>query len=439
MGRSLNKSICVLHCQIDRDEPHTNARDLYSLALLSKFAEVTFINVLGPGLDEVDDRNFDLVIVSNSFMIMRSSPYWPTLLRRSSKVLLSASHRILFLQDDYHRIDQTVRFAKEMDIEIYSVFADVDSIYAEYGITAKPWLIGFADKKMDQLLSSLRIEWDMRTIDVGQRVFELSLEFGSEGRRKADLAAGFSKRMTELGLSCDVSIDERDRFSGFEWFEFLANCRATIGRHSGASLVSNSPLDQARALVIQDVFKNEEFERQLARYIGDRQREKSFLAPSPRVFEAASLQVLQVLEKSTVPYGIEEWNHFVPISSDLSDCESVAKFIKSSEAVGMAERCHMELFGNPKWRREKWIEDVAVSKGFTALDEPAEVKIPFVERDLYEKIASLKSRSNRLKVIRRHSKSARNGSWHQIEAVHRWTSIEVFDINEVIGSDSEAN
>jgi len=433
MGGNLSKSICILHCQVVRNEPHTNTRDLYSFGLLAKFADVTFVNALGPGIDEIEERNFDLVIVSNSFMVMRSSPYWPTLLRRSSQVLGNASRRILFLQDDYHRIDKTVSFAKDMDIQVYSVFAGEAGIYSDYGITAEPWLIGFADDQMDQLLSTIRIDWTARTIDVGQRVYMLPLEFGTEGRRKAELAVKFSEKMAEHGLICDVSTDERDRFSGLEWFKFLSRCRATIGRHSGASLVTKSPFDQARARVVEEVYRNKRFDQQLVRYIGTRQTERPYLAPSPRFFEAASLNVLQILEKSSVPYGIEEWNHFVPVSADLSDSEVVAKFIRSSEAREMVERCHLELFGNPKWQRENWMENLARSTGFIPLPRLGTIKVPVIERDLHEKIATFATRQDRLKIIRTHSKSVRNGKWHPIEATHRWTPIEILDLKKIVG------
>ena len=427
------KRICLLHCHVDRQEPHTNARDLYSLALFSKFGNVDFVNVFGPGVKEFENTHFDLVIVSNSFMVMRSSPYWKTLVDRIKTLLTNASQRILFAQDDYHRIDRTVNFAKSFDIQICSVFSGEDGIYSGLGLRTHPWLIGFADEQIDKVLSAACVEWDQRTIDVGQRVYFLPLEFGTEGRRKAELAVSFGEEMTRLGLFCDISTNDADRFSGIDWFKFLSNCRSTIGRHSGASLITSSPFDPVKAAVIQDVYGTEKFEKQLGRYMGCRRMETPFLAPSPRLFEAASLHVLQVLEKSSLTYGIEEWNHYVPISPDLSEAEMVAKFIKSTEAIEMTRRCHDELFGNPKWRRENWVTNLGISLGLQPLTRRGTLKVPESENQLYQMIKHLKSRQERLIKIRRVSKSRKDHKWSPIEAVFRWTPIEVSEINRVIG------
>jgi hypothetical protein len=435
MGRSLNRSICVLHCLLERDEPHTNKRDLYSLAFLSRFADITFVNAFGPGVYEIEDWRFDLVIVSDSFMVMRSSPYWTTLVSRVAKILNNSSQKILFLQDDYQRLDITSEFARSFGIVVFSVFAHDGGIHSGHGVDVRPWLIGFADVRMDEFLSSFRKDWFNRPIDVGQRVYELSLEYGSEGRKKAKLAIDFAEKMKQLEMICDVSSDAKERFSGLEWFEFLSSCRATIGRHSGASLTTNSPFDRARALAIQKVYKDESFEKQLSRYLNSTHQEQQYLAASPRVFEAASLEVLQVLERSPVSYGLEEWNHFVPISPDFSDIGVVAKFIKSSDAIEMTKRCRQELYGNPRWRREKWLDELASSAGFTESSKKGLIVVPKIERDLIRKICTVGSRQSRLKIIIKHAKTNRGGAWHPIEAIHRWASINEIDIRDIVGEE----
>jgi hypothetical protein len=429
------KKICLLHCQVDREEPHTNARDLYSLTLFSKFGDLEIVNVFGPGVEELESIHFDLVIVSNSFMVMRSSPYWKFLIKRVKKLLTNASQRILFLQDDYHRIDRTVSFAKNFDIQICTVFSGDNGIYSGLGVRTYPWLIGFADEENDRVLSSMRIDWSRRTIDVGQRVYFLPLEFGTEGRRKAELAVSFREKMTQLGLVCDISTDDADRFSGMDWFKFLSNCRSTIGRQSGASLTTSSPFNQVKAAVIQDVYGKEKFEKQLKRYMGRRQLEKPFLAPSPRLFEAASLHVLQVLEKSSVSYGIKEWEHYIPVEPDLADFEIVAKFLKSSEAIEMTRRCHDELFNNPKWKRENWIGDLGISLGLQLLTQRGNIKVPESEIQLYEVIKHFDSRQERCRRIRSYSNSLESYDWSPIEVVFRWVPVALAEVARVIGQD----
>ncbi len=107
---SATKSICIIHCLVEKSSPDVVRRDVVTFAQLSQYANLTFVNALGPGLASLESESFDLVIVSDSFMVFRSSPYWTVLEKRISKVLNKAAKRILFLQDDYVRLDKTVQF-----------------------------------------------------------------------------------------------------------------------------------------------------------------------------------------------------------------------------------------------------------------------------------------------------------------------------------------
>lgn len=159
------------------------------------------------------------------------------------------------------------------------------------------------------------------------------------------------------------------------------------------------------------------------------------MAPSPRLFEAASLHVLQVLEKSSVSYGIKEWEHYIPVSPDLADIEIVAKFLKSSEAIEMTGRCHDELFRNPKWKRENWISDLGISLGLQSLTQRGNIKVPESENQLYEVIKHIDSRQERCRRIRSYSNSQDSYDWSPIEVVFRWVPVAVTEVASVIGQD----
>lgn len=419
-------SICIIHCLVEKTSPDVVRRDVVTFAQLSQYADVTFVNALGPGLTSIENQAFDLVIVSDSFMVFRSSPYWNSLVKRIATVLSNAARRVLFLQDDYVRLDKTVRFARKYDVIVYSVFSDIDELYANSKVVSRPWLIGFADHDMDQYLQTLLIPWDERKIDIGQRVTRTTLEFGSEGRKKAELAEKFREFATDEGFTCDISTLDEDRFSGDEWFKFLANARSTIGRQSGASLITRSPWLQVHATVIESVYEEEPFNRQIKRLLGRRHKEVPLLAPSPRIFEGASLQVLQILESSQVSYGIEPWIHFVPIEHDFSNIDIVFDFLKSSEAPKMAKNCYFELFGNPKWSREQWIKNLAEENGLQPSPVTHNITVPNVELDTYKILRDEKTRQERLKLLDKNPNRSEDSHWSPIEAVHSWKPVEIF-------------
>jgi hypothetical protein len=353
-------------------------------------------------------------------MVFRSSPYWKALTSRVSDLLRNAKRKALFLQDDYIRPDQTTSFARLNGITVYSVFSHVQELYASVGVESKPWLIGFADQDMNLMLESMQIPWERRTRDVGQRVLKTSLEYGSEGRRKAALAERFGEEMSRRGFACDISTEEKDRFAGTDWFHFLANTKATIGCQSGASLISNTPWMQVRASVIQTVYESQPFELQLKRLLGRKHTERALLAPSPRVFEAASLRVVQILERSPISYGIEPWNHYVPLERDFSNIDIVSSFLRSREAPEITKRAHDALFSSNEWSRSKWIDDLANQNGIRRRKNKGTIAIPTNELEDYEALKSGLNQNSRMKLLQMHRSNSSAAKWYPIETVFPW-------------------
>ena len=419
------QSVCVVHCLVERTSPHVVQRDLASFMLLDQFADITFVNAFGSGLLEIKDNKYDLVIISDSFMVFRSSPYWKVLTSRVSDLLRNAKRKALFLQDDYIRPDQTTSFARLNGITVYSVFSHVHDLYASVGVESKPWLIGFADQDLNLMLESMRIPWEARTLDVGQRVLKTPLEYGSEGRRKAVVAERFGKEMSYRGFACDISTEEKDRFTGTDWFHFLANTRSTIGCQSGASLITNSPWMQVRASVIGTVYGEQSFESQLKRLLGQKHQETALLAPSPRIFEAASLGVLQILERSPISYGIEPWDHYVPLERDFSNIEVVSSFLRSREAPETTKRAHEALFSSKEWSRSKWMEDLAKQNGIYRPNIKGRITVPSIELEDYEVLRNGLDQKSRMKFLHIHRLTSSRTKWYPIETVFPWKPMQV--------------
>ena len=413
-------AVCVIHALVQRAQPHVIDRDNGGFRQLRKYGDVTFVNAFGSGIGELSKSVFDLVVLDDSFMVNRSSPVWPELVRRVRPVLIQSRRRALFLQDDYTRLDVTVRLALKYDIDVFTVFSGINELYEKHGVASFPWLIGFADHDLDNELQAKTVTWSERKRDVGQRVTKTSLEFGNQGRLKATLAEKFHIEMVARGFSSDVSTADEDRFFGTEWFNFLADSRCTIGRHSGASLVTTSFRDTLRARAIERHYSHEPFERQLDRYRKSTMLEMDMLAPSPRMFEAASLGVVQVLESSHVDYGIKAWEHFVPISPDFSNIEEVASFLRSAEGPEMAMRCRNALYGDSRWNREVWFRRLAEHFKLSPVAVEGRLQVPESERIAFSKLSKLDRRVDRWKTLKKLESEKLIRRCSPIEAVFRW-------------------
>ena len=76
-----------------------------------------------------------------------------------------------------------------------------------------------------------------RPLDVVYRARRLPYHFGSHGQLKHLVAVETASAARRLGLTADVSTDERDTVTGERWLGFLASGRATVGAESGSSVL----------------------------------------------------------------------------------------------------------------------------------------------------------------------------------------------------------
>lgn len=349
-------NVVLLH-SLTRHSRYATVQDNLAFGRFAENADVKFINIHSPELTERILGSSDLVILTNDFLSLRSSPRWHSAWKPLSKILRDVPNVAFFPQDDYtsnRELNKSI-----LQVPHALVFSPLEHVkeYLYHPLVqdrVRPWLTGFVDVQSKSIYERFDKRWNDREFDLAQRVTKLSPRFGTEGLRKSQIAEDLAEKAKELGLAVDVSSNENDMFSGSDWLKFLGNTRYVIGRLSGASLISKGPLSVIRANAIEKVYRSDS-DAQLVERIRGKQKEHPYLAISPRIFESASLGNCQVLEEGDYPGNLLPWVDYVPISKDLSNIDEVIEFMRFGDGEGLARSAYRKLVESEEFHQKTWV------------------------------------------------------------------------------------
>lgn len=259
---------------------------------------------------------------------------WPKVVRRIRPVLRNARSRVALPQDDYTGCAILDSFFCEeyFDWVFSPIGNDLSALYPRSistGVQFGHILTGYVDPTMLVRTNEYIRPFMDRDVDVGQRVRLLPPHFGDIASTKGLFAERFGIEAEQRGFTCDISTKESDAFTGLEWLRFLGNSRFTIGARSGASIRDPFGTLGWKSTRLQSRGKN--FEAISSALKLSKMDQFDFSAVSPRIFEAASMGVCQILDERVHLDGLKPWVHFLPLKHDFSNLDEVFAAMRDLE------------------------------------------------------------------------------------------------------------
>jgi hypothetical protein len=300
-------------------------------------AEVEYMNIFGIPASREMENKYHLAILTTDLLGLRSAPCWNDVQKRLVRLTRNIPKIVMFPQDDYTYSSRLDRLASVLNVfQIWTpISTDLEKLYPKSirrGVAIKSSLTGYIEGGFQEKYLSFSKAFLDRTVDLGQRVRFLPAQFGAIGIRKAKLATEFARKAREKGFRVDVSTDEKQTLYGDDWLRFLGNTRFTISRKGGASLADTRNSMALSLIYLAGLFpKVKPWLRDLlACRFGV--RSGKFSAESPRLFEAAALNVCQVLEEDEYLDGaLRPWVHYIPLRPDFSNVEDILSFMKDEK------------------------------------------------------------------------------------------------------------
>ena len=328
-------------------------------------AEVHYQNVFGTrAASENTVRDYDLTIITYEVLAHREWIFWPELASRLKRLTSHSTNTVLLAQDDYTYSSRLDELAVSLGAAVYSpIGSDLQDIYPgalSKELRIRHCLTGYLEPASLALYEKYRLPMAERTRSLGQRVSKLPLSFGELGRRKAVFAEDVAEFFRKAGHSVDVSTRQQDSIIGLEWLRFLGNCKLTVSRKGGASLVDpeNKAKSRLRLLDLLLPFISEE--KRFALAGAGTVIQGNYSAESPRLFEAAALGVVQILEEDRYLDGaLVPGEHYISLKSDYRNIDEVLTIANNDTLLeDMSEAAYSRLIYSESFTYEFFVRNL---------------------------------------------------------------------------------
>lgn len=283
------------------------------------------------------------------------------------------SYTVAFFQDEHRFCQRRFRFLNEFGIDcVYSCLEPqyLDAVYGRYTSvrTLRSNVPGYAGEEMLAAARRLKRPEGDRPIDIGYRGRSLPIYSGRGGREKYEIGVRFLARAAPLGLRLDIAGDEADRIYGDDWYRFVASCRAVLGTESGVSVFDLEGEVQAAHDQLLATGEEPTFER-LGDVLARWEDRIPYRTISPRHFEAAALDVCQILYEGHYSGAMEPMVHYIPLAKDFSNFdEAIERFRDPALRRELNANAHRDLIESGAWSYEALVADVDETLAAAGLD-----------------------------------------------------------------------
>src|SRR5262245_61753945 len=182
-----------------------------------------------------DFNYFDAVIVHYSVRYC-----WGSLPKDFQEALRTyRGLKALFVQDEYDRVHVTWEAISLLGIDVVFTVVPREEVPKVYPPERFPRttfvsvLTGYIPEQLERLETPPPED---RALLIGYRGRELAWWYGDLGREKLLIGQRMKSICDARGLPTDIAWKEDARIYGDRWFQFLANCKATLGTESGSNI-----------------------------------------------------------------------------------------------------------------------------------------------------------------------------------------------------------
>jgi hypothetical protein len=277
--------------------------------------------------DGLERHRFGAIVLHYSLFQPRSYHLDERLLRlilnRGEDCFLAA-----FFQDEFHYCQDRFRFLDEVGAGgIFSCLESphMESVYSRVQTARhlRSVLPGYVGESIFRAGRRFRRSLDDRDVDVSYRGRSLPTYAGRGGREKYEIGIRFQELASGAGLRLDIACDEADRVYGDDWYRFIARSIAVLGTESGVDYID---LEDA-VLREYEELSRAGFEPSIdaleAGELGRWEHNHPYRTISPRHFEAAALDAVQILFEGEYSGAMEAGVHYIPLKKDFSNFDEV--------------------------------------------------------------------------------------------------------------------
>ena len=323
--------------------------------------DVTLLNVELGLPEKLSSREFDVIVLHYS--LFGTHPF--RLSDRFLDFLLAQrkTPKVAFFQDEYQYCRERFDFINKFKVDlVYSLFTqeNANRIYLENtSCTSVHYTLpGYVSETLVQKSSCYLTGKKQREIDVGYRSRTLGFFMGKGAQEKSNIGKIFIEKTKNTDLTCDISAREEDRLYGGKWYEFLANCKFSLGVEAGVSVVDLT--GKIRLKVDQFMQENPrcDFNEVHKKVLLPHENNIFYRTISPRIFETAAFQVCLILFPGLYSEVLKPNVHFIELEKDFSNISEVLDQMKDPELVrSMVLKTYDDLIASDRYHYRNFIRN----------------------------------------------------------------------------------
>ena len=308
---------------------------------------------------QVDLSMFDVIIIHYSIRLC-----FDTLLPVYARALVNfGGLKACFIQDEY---DYTEITRQAIDrFGLHMVFTCVPEAYRDRiypqdrfpNVDFIQVLTGYVP--LDLETPRRHKPFKERRFVIGYRGRSLPAWYGDLSREKLLIGTRVRDACKAREIPVDIEWDEDHRIYGEHWYEFMQNCRATLGTESGSNVFDDH--GDIRQAIQRAVRRDPDlsYETIHARFLAGHDGPVQMNQVSPRIFEAIALRTALVLFEGEYSGVIAAEQHYIPLKKDLSNLDEVLQRLADDTYLeGLTTRAWEDIVGSGRYSYRSFINRI---------------------------------------------------------------------------------
>ena len=265
-----------------------------------------------PNIQKLNDlifKNYDCIILlhsvfSNSCVV----PFYIQKIIRHKKAF-----KVFFVGNEYKHMPEKINFTKNLNINLFITQSHLQTVIDLYKDNLNINVEYISNVGIDEKIFYPKISYLKRESIIGYRSGIDPLYLGNQER--INLFKFLKKySLTNKNYIFDVSIDKKNRFSYFEWANFLNNCKCMFAPNTGWDYFSLN--DDLRNRVNESKLNN--FDQIYEKFFKNQKKGTKFRCLTGKVIEPAACKTALILVEGD--YDKFKPNiHYIPLKQDYSN------------------------------------------------------------------------------------------------------------------------
>ena len=281
-----------------------------------------------PRLEEIKNllfKRYDhIILLHSAFSNACLIPYYVQKILRHKK-----ANKIFFIGNEYKHMPEKINFTKFCRIKVFVTHTycdDAINIYKKNLPDCK--ILSIPAGGLDTEIFYPGKEFEKRKIDLGSRAYDEPYYFGHQER--SNLMYRVKDIANELGLSQDLSMEQKDRFVGNDWANFLRNIKSMPATNSGNDYfeIDDSTRNKVNKFCIEN--PDTKFEEIFELFFKNKRKVPNRQITGKHIEAAGTKTLLILLEGNYGGYFLPNV-HFLEIKKDFSNLRDVIKKLDDKE------------------------------------------------------------------------------------------------------------